>query len=141
MQNTITKHPVNMRSVVITSADGSCVDEYCDNIICGGGTGECEADFDYETDGLTAVFENNSDGIGLAYTWTFGDGDISYETNPDHTLMHPETYLVCLTVYGADSCTDTFCDEVEVDGIVGDCAAAFLQLMTSQQAEKAGSFL
>ena len=34
-----------------------------------------EADFDYETDGLTAVFENNSDGIGLVYTWTFGDGD------------------------------------------------------------------
>ncbi|HPE96892.1 MAG: PKD domain-containing protein [Chitinophagales bacterium] len=111
--------------VVITSADGSCVDEYCDNIICGGGTGECEADFDYETDGLTAVFENNSDGIGLAYTWTFGDGDISYETNPDHTYDAPGTYLVCLTVYGADSCTDTFCDEVEVDGIVGDCAAYF----------------
>ena len=111
--------------VVIISADGSCVDEYCVDITIGGGAGECEADFDYETDGLLVVFEDNSDGMGLAYSWSFGDGAISYLANPEHIYAAPGVYEVCLTVFGLDSCVDTYCEEIEIDGAGEDCMAYF----------------
>lgn len=111
--------------VVIVSADGSCVDEYCTSITIGGGTGECEADFDFETDGLLVVFENNSEGMSPAYTWTFGDGTLSYAVNPEHTYAAAGEYEVCLTVFGMDSCVDTYCEVVEVGGVGEDCEAYF----------------
>lgn len=56
--------------------------------------------FDDVCDGETATFTNNSsisDG-GLYYTWTFGDGDFSTDSNPDHTYDTDGSYSVNLEV-------------------------------------------
>lgn len=113
--------------VVITAADGSCVDEYCDEIMIGGGMGDCEADFDFETIGsLGVIFDNNSDAATLFSSyWTFGDGESSSEFAPDHMYDEPGEYEVCLTIIGADSCTDTFCDIITI-GESDECAAYFV---------------
>ncbi|MEO0626086.1 MAG: PKD domain-containing protein, partial [Bacteroidota bacterium] len=46
-----------------------------------------------------------------SYEWQFGDGEISDETNPDHTYDDPGTYVVTLTATG-------FCNSDELTGII-----------------------
>ena len=49
----------------------------------------------------TFVFTNKSkdaDGDKLTYTWDFGDGETSQETNPTHTYAENKTYTVTLKV-------------------------------------------
>lgn len=56
--------------------------------------------FDDVCDGETATFTNNSsisDG-GLNYTWTFGDGDNSTDSNPSHLYETDGSYSVNLEV-------------------------------------------
>ena len=113
--------------LVISTADG-CTDEYCFELFVGGGEGDCEANFEFDTDMLTASFFENADGGGsdiVSYTWSFGDGETSDALNPEHTYDVAGTYLVCLTIVTADSCISTLCEEIDVEGEGGDCEAKF----------------
>jgi PKD repeat protein len=114
--------------IVVTAADGSCVDEYCDGIMIGGGMGDCEADFDFETVGsFGVVFENNSEAATtFSSFWTFGDGETSTEFAPDHMYDEAGEYEVCLTIIGSDSCSDTFCDVITIGETGDDCSAYFV---------------
>jgi len=103
----------------------SCTVTVCDVVYTGITDGECDADFEYEIDGTTVTFINTSEGLSPAYTWDFGDGDISYSEDPIHTFTEPGTYEICLTVFGADSCVDTYCTEIELEESDPDCEAFF----------------
>ena len=59
---------------------------------------------------------NLSTGNGnFQYLWNWGDGSASSEAYPTHTYAGPGTYTICLTI-GGPGCTDTYCQDVTVDG-------------------------
>ncbi|MEZ5014422.1 MAG: PKD domain-containing protein [Chitinophagales bacterium] len=113
--------------VVISTADG-CTSEFCDHIFIGGGTGECEANFNDEESGLTVYLTEDADGAGadiIAYIWTFDDGTVGYGAEVEHTYMFSGVYEVCLTIITSDSCIDTHCEEIHIEGVSPDCVAGF----------------
>jgi len=112
---------------VVIETGAGCIDEFCFEIIVDGG-GDCEAGFEFSTDLLTASFFETADGAGsdiVSYLWDFGDGYTSTDLNPTHEYAAGGTYLVCLTITTADSCVNTVCEEVDVEGLGGDCEANF----------------
>jgi PKD repeat protein len=58
------------------------------------------ASFTYTATGTTVNFTNSSTG-GAAYSWNFGDGGTSVESNPSYTYGAPGVYNVTLTVSNA----------------------------------------
>lgn len=76
------------------------------------------------------TFTNTSTGgstAGAYYSWNFGDGNYSPQTNPTYTYQNNGFYLVCLTVYDSlSNCSDTYCDTITIsNGTVQPCAAQF----------------
>ncbi len=65
-------------------------------------------------DKLYIGFKNLSAPDGYRSSWNFGDGTTSTEKNPVHRYAQSGIYTVCLTIYSAHGCTDTYCDTVEV---------------------------
>lgn len=55
------------------------------------------AEFQFEADLLSVVFENQSL-RGDSYMWEFGDGETSIEENPTHEYTEPGSYQVSLSV-------------------------------------------
>ena len=96
----------------------SCSSTYCQEVTIGGvidSTESCSADFVYIMDGYTAHFTNTSTGGGadiISYSWNFGDGGASASENPNHTYLTDGTYMVCLTIYTADSCSSEYCEAI-----------------------------
>ncbi|MGB0862478.1 MAG: PKD domain-containing protein, partial [Saprospiraceae bacterium] len=77
------------------------------------------ANFNYTNTGLSYNF-NNSSVDALTYSWDFGDGSTSNQTNPIHIFTTAGTYNVCL--YASNACgTDTTCQTVTIVPIVA-CA-------------------
>ncbi len=70
----------------------------------------CTADFSFiqsEQDYLIFVNESSShDGGTIHYYWDFGDGDVSYETNPEHLFENPGIYKVSLSLITSELCHD-----------------------------------
>jgi PKD repeat protein len=67
------------------------------------------AGFTYVLDGMTATFTNTST-LSDSYSWDFGDGNTSTETNPMHTYTAPGIYNVVLTAsnaYGTSTASAT----------------------------------
>jgi len=97
----------------------------------------CQANYFYWLDstGYTAYFEfsGGANGTivntaGTTLLWNFGDGTSDTGQLPVHrytdTSVH--TWYVCLTVTDSvDSCTNTFCDSVNVGNTVYGCNAGF----------------
>jgi PKD repeat protein len=54
------------------------------------------------------------DGVIVNWTWDFGDGEISYEQNPNHQYEQRDIYSVCLTVEDDQSRIDTICKDLVV---------------------------
>lgn len=50
-----------------------------------------------------------------SWYWTFGDGTTSTQQHPFHSYPGPGQYQVCLTITGANNCTSTWCDYIQVD--------------------------
>jgi PKD repeat protein len=44
----------------------------------------------------------------VEWFWDFGDGDFSYNQNPEHIYSQPGAYLVVLTIYNVYGCADVF---------------------------------
>lgn len=86
----------------------------------------CQAFFVVEQTGdLSFSFSNQSSGQGLSYFWDFGDNNISWEQNPQHTYQQPGIYEVCLYISTVDSlCFDTYCNTL-IAGNSGGCLARF----------------
>ena len=77
----------------------------------------CHAGFTFTVNGNVATFTNTSSGGTMpSYSWSFGDGNYDWQTNPAHTYLHNGTYMVCLTMYDSlnGNCQNTFCDSVKI---------------------------
>lgn len=69
------------------------------------------ANFSAGVNGATASFTNNSQNA-TSYSWAFGDGSTSSESNPDHTYLADGTYTVTLTA--TNNCGSTVFAQVVV---------------------------
>lgn len=67
---------------------------------------------------LEVNFTNTSTD-GVAYTWDFGDGSSSSETNPTHIYAAVGKYTVRLTAANQNGCVSTAANDIEVTGIPG----------------------
>ncbi len=59
---------------------------------------------------------NLSSGVGITYSWDFGDGGSSTEENPSYNYTEPGTYVVVLSIFD-DVCESNFSSEQVVDVI------------------------
>ena len=112
--------------LTIYSADGTCHDTDCHTILVGIGPG-CHADFNIhrELDSLFVYhFDDESTGNINSWIWNFGDGITATGQNQTHIYTQPGIYQVCLTILGADSCSDTKCETLEVQ-MSYPCESAF----------------
>ncbi len=111
-----------VRLTILTSDNCKSTVSHTINImdVKGGGNKNCTAKFKYyemsrdSAAGIAVIqFNNYSEGKELSYFWQFGNGLTSTEKSPavKFKTQQPE-YKVCLTVTGADSCSNTFCDAV-----------------------------
>ncbi|MEO0900085.1 MAG: PKD domain-containing protein [Bacteroidota bacterium] len=57
--------------------------------------------------GSLISFINQSSGVGLSYSWDFGDGNSSITPNPFHLYPLNGDYTVSLTATDVNGCTDT----------------------------------
>lgn len=72
------------------------------------------AGFTSQTAGLSVVFENTTSGAN-SYTWAFGDGTTSTETNPTHAYPSTGTYSVTMTATNACG-TVTVVKDITISG-------------------------
>lgn len=62
------------------------------------------------------IWNLSNGGTGLfQFLWNFGDGTSSTEPFPTHVYAGTGPYLLCLTIWDNEGCTDTYCDTVSVD--------------------------
>ncbi|MDX9882552.1 MAG: PKD domain-containing protein [Prolixibacteraceae bacterium] len=117
-------NPYRTVNLTILTAD-SCKSFYSEVINIMEGTGEvplCRAGFKYYQTAYdsvrgTASFQltNLAEGESLSYFWQFDNGQTSTEREPAVTFdIKPGKHQVCLTVSGANQCSDTFCDAIYV---------------------------
>jgi len=113
-----------MYHVCLTShGANNCTDTYCNTIEITD-AGACQAQFSWHPDGTSVPagipyqFTDLSNGSGLHWNWSFGDGTADHEQNPRHFFAQTGTYYVCLTVYG-QGCQSAWCQYVEVDNNSG----------------------
>jgi PKD repeat protein len=103
--------------LVFDTAGGGCFDQICQDVTVGGGGGGgglCNANFDYETNGLEISLENQSTGLFFTAIWDYGDGSFP-GINGTYTYAEPGEYEVCLTILNPfPFCTDTYCELIEV---------------------------
>jgi len=91
------------------------------------------AQFEHTAAGNQVTFYNQSFGGGT-YSWDFGDGNTSTQSDPQHTYTDVGIYQVCLTV--TDDCgSDTYCQEIQLyacDSIIPEYAWAVLLPQNAQ---------
>lgn len=103
----------------VTDAN-NCTASYCDSAMvnvlvpC-----TVQSHFGYTKQGTdsTAVAFANLTTQGKApftYTWSFGDGSVSSETNPLHIYYGAGTYHACLEVRDSTGCTSSYCEDVVI---------------------------
>ncbi|MES2779296.1 MAG: PKD domain-containing protein [Bacteroidota bacterium] len=79
------------------------------------------ADFEIARDSCSLIvqFKNQSvspTALPIPYTWYFGDGDSSHETNPIHQYAETNTYTIQLVTNAGTACVDTASKIVLIDG-------------------------
>ncbi|TNE58413.1 MAG: PKD domain-containing protein, partial [Bacteroidetes bacterium] len=73
------------------------------------------ADFIYDSDLTNVFFTDFSSNGPVFWYWDFGDGEFSYEQDPNHGYADYGTYNVCLTAgayVNGIYCEDTYCEEI-----------------------------
>lgn len=106
----------------------TCYADHCAWVTIGGST-PCDslyACFQWGLQNNVAQFYNCSNGSGndLQYQWSFGDGTYSDAYQPSHTYPGPGTYTVCLVINAInspDSCSDSVCNTVVIQGDGSPC--------------------
>jgi PKD repeat protein len=97
--------------VILTTVDesGFCSNTVVKQIVVGNPS--CHASFTYLLDTLKMQVSmiNQSEGSGLRYYWSFGDGSVDKNDNPVHVYNYPGSYLITLTVSsGTGDCIDRY---------------------------------
>lgn len=85
---------------------------------------QCQADFTYSATNGTVDFTNTSTGGALISSWSFGDGNSSFQYSPSNTYTISGNYVVCLSIFDSlTQCQDSYCDTifVQADTTGGGC--------------------
>lgn len=80
------------------------------------------ANFSFSINGKTVTFTDestDSDGSIVNWTWNFGDGNLSYEQNPQHQYADYGNYTVTLTVKDNAGATDSISKYVNITATQG----------------------
>lgn len=77
------------------------------------------------TDGFTFQFFANENDDDLQHYWTFGDGGLSTQMNPEHTYELAGTYVVTHIIENEDNISTTATFELEVGAPDGFCSLPF----------------
>jgi len=119
---------------VIDSSDNQCYDNYCTMLVVDNSSVDsCTALFTYQQVGPnsgTFVFDGAASG---QLVWDFGDGHSGSGQSVTHTFDGSDDwYWVCVTVFGPNGCTDSYCDTVYVNpNSGGGCNANFTYMVSS----------
>lgn len=87
-----------------------CESTFCDSIMVGSNTTNCENWITYTTSGLTVSFEGHTHSIyPTSYSWNFGDplsgvNNTSTIKNPVHVFSTPGVYVVALHTIDSTGC-------------------------------------
>ena len=78
-----------------------------------------EAAFSYTVHGLNVGFEDHSEGVLVAWAWSFGDdsGKVSSEKNPSHEYMTPGKYTVTLRITDASGIQDQVSETIRLGSL------------------------
>ena len=87
---------------------------------------QCQADFQYTTNGLDVSLINTSINAGSTLnsqtpTWDFGDGSppITGLNSINYTYQNSGTYNICIDIFtwptSWTTCSSTYCDSVEIN--------------------------
>ncbi len=104
----------------------NCIDEYCQTVVIQGEGNPCDslsAAFTFIPDGGPhTIFYSASNGNGIHWLWSFGDGTYS-DNGPQGMHVYPGAgpYELCLTVWQyipgtQDTCSTTMCQVVSFSG-------------------------
>ena len=61
-------------------------------------------------------FESDSSQQIVSWQWDFGDGTVVKEKSPMHRYEYSGYYTVCLTIFTAEGCSDTYCETAYYEG-------------------------
>ncbi len=106
--------------VSLTSSTSDCSDNITKPVIINSKPVKCKANFIFNNDSTGDIysyrFYDRSQGNIFSWYWVFPDGTTSTEQNPTHicSFLMDTASWVCLTVYGADSCVDTYCAQLNI---------------------------
>lgn len=84
---------------------------------------QCQAGFSKSINDFTVDILNRASNFN-SIIYDFGDGFITSNANPTHIYAQNGTYIICQTVTGNSSCSDTFCDTVVIN-VTPPCQAGF----------------
>jgi PKD repeat protein len=115
--------------LVIHTGNG-CVSEDCHGVVVSGGTTPtCDANFVYETSGLTAYLNGTSStasGDISSYQWWYNGAIIGDGATLTYTFPEAGEYQVCLVVHTGNGCVSEDCHGVVVSGgTTSPCEAYF----------------
>ena len=82
---------------------------------------------DFGCTGQQRTFTSAASGIGLSYSWDFGDGTVVNSQNTTHTYTTEGTYTVCLSVSDINGCINLLCDSIVIGDPVADFTASNTQ--------------
>ncbi len=101
-------------AICVTDANG-CIE--CDSVLIGPVVNPgCAAGFSLYPDSMVLHSYwgyNLSTGVGpFSYLWSWGDGTSDTAAYPSHTYASAGVYTICLSVYDATGCSNTYCDSM-----------------------------
>jgi PKD repeat protein/Leucine-rich repeat (LRR) protein len=123
----------NVGLTTFNEANG-CMDHKEETVLISAPGVDVDASFIYTVDDATntVTFRNRSAGDNGVFSWNFGDGNTSSETNPVYTYSSGGFYNVCLTAYGDNDKQDTRCKYLRVNpSDVTNCLASFFYMVDS----------
>ncbi|MEO6556352.1 MAG: PKD domain-containing protein, partial [Ferruginibacter sp.] len=97
----------------------NCISHYCASVVVPASPVDCihQSDFGIiqsTTNSQLFYFVPDHINTTSTYTWTFGDGTGSHNTNVSHQYPQAGNYTACLTVYHDTNCASTSCHSVTV---------------------------
>lgn len=120
--------------LTVASANGQCNNSIVVSVTVHS-PGACVADYHYYQDpGNQKLFHFNETSSGPVnrWHWTFGDGTVSEQPDPNHEYLTYGNFEVCLTAYHNDSalCSDMKCDTMRINS-PNQCKAQFIAELDS----------
>ncbi len=120
---------LKVKKVVPGTINVICERQTCQTIVVANTSNPCDAlqvNFSWHPDSANnrkVYFVNQSSPLtaNTFANWSFGDGDSSMASSPDHIYAQPGTYTVCLTMRLGNVCVKDTCAVVVVQGASNPC--------------------